>query len=170
MLAARKEVRYRYSERAERMLSIVSSMSPKRREEALRVYNAYAMRRKYVPRCFEVYGTGRVRLTSVQGARNSALALAELVAGRLNEMLLIEDAAYVFAMLIEQRVPVRDPFVQHPTLQCIETSNDFYELGVLGLLNGIIGVRADSTGYLAADYNDAGELTKFIVREEENKT
>lgn len=96
-------------------------------------------------------------------------SLAYLIADRLNDMLQTQGAAEAFEHLIEQRVPVSAAVREHPTLQCIDTQAGPSTLGVLGLLNGLIGVRADSTGFLAAEYNDAGELTNFIVREEENE-
>jgi hypothetical protein len=153
------------------MLSIVSAMSPARREKALLLYNAYADRNDYPKRVFIPRANGRPRLVTQSMACREAHERAQGAAMWLNHLLETKGMSEVLADLIERRVPVYSPdIVNHSTLQVIVESGSA-QLGILGLLNGIIGVRKDSTGFLAAEYDDAGKLTKFIVREEEeNKT
>lgn len=101
----------------------------------------------------------------VTKARERDLAFAVEVVARLNALLDKESTRQDIAALIEQRVLVSKETREHPTLQCI----DFPEgplLGVLGLINGFIGVLPDQTGYIAADYDDNMNLVKFIVRME----
>jgi len=154
------------------MLSIVSSVCPEKRDRALQIFNTFAERKNYPKRVFLFRANRPPQLVLERMARNAAVEMAQTVAARLNYMLGTEGMSDAISDLIEQRVTVYShAVVEHPTVQVVFTESGSAQLGILGLLNGIIGVRKDSTGFLAAEYDDAGKLTKFIVREEEeNKT
>jgi hypothetical protein len=57
--------------------------------------------------------------------------------------------------LIAQRVPCNDAMRDHPTVQVeAEPDGSSPRVGVLGVLNGLFGVREDGWGEIAALYND----------------
>lgn len=55
---------------------------------------------------------------------------------------------FAISTMLEQRVKCNDALLNHPTIQC-RTDNT---VSVLGLLNGLIGVKPDGYGYLYAVY------------------
>lgn len=70
------------------------------------------------------------------------------------------------------RVPCNHALAEDPTIQVRdegEGETPRYTLGVLGLLNGLIGVQADGWGYIARVYNDDGMLTHFEVVESDQR-
>lgn len=86
--------------------------------------------------------------------------LADAIISRLNE--LIQDV-YVcrdIERLFERRIEPSDATKQHPDLQVPDEG-----FGALGLLNGVIGAIPDGPkkgwGYITAEYNDDGYLTRF---------
>lgn len=74
---------------------------------------------------------------------------------RLNEM--VEQDRRVMHELIEHRVSCNDSLATHPTVQVAGN-----KVGLLGVLNGLIGVDQDGWGYLAADFDDSGKLVRFL--------
>lgn len=63
--------------------------------------------------------------------------------------------------LVEDRQPCNQAMLQHPTAQV--TPGEPPMLGLLGILNGFIGIDADGWGYVAASFDDTtGKLTGFL--------
>jgi hypothetical protein len=87
------------------------------------------------------------------------IELAEELVEFLNNLLLI-DAKAVTA-LAENRVDCSEELAAHPTVQVHETSHNKCSVGMLGILNGFIGVRTDHIGYLTAYYEDNGTIARF---------
>lgn len=82
-----------------------------------------------------------------------------------------EDPA-VLPALIQMRVPCNRALADDETVQvgvlCTmdhdghESSREF-EVGFLGILNGIFGIKEDGYGYIQANFDDAGNLTHFSL-------
>lgn len=84
--------------------------------------------------------------------------LAQEVVDYLNEVLALDATA--LHDLIEHRVPCNDALTHHATTQVTEGG----VVGLLGILNGLVGARADSWGYVTGVYDDeTGRLTRFEV-------
>jgi hypothetical protein len=62
--------------------------------------------------------------------------------------------------LIEARVFCNQEVSDHPTLQVSGTVGT-PTVGLLGILNGLVGVRPDGWGYITAVYDDEGQLLRF---------
>jgi hypothetical protein len=90
--------------------------------------------------------------------------LADVVIKRLNTILQDSEAVRAdIERLVETRVMVSGEALNHPTIQVIIDANRNSTLGFLGLLNGIVGVRAeDERGYIAAEFRDDGRLERFV--------
>jgi hypothetical protein len=94
--------------------------------------------------------------------------LADTIIERLNRLL--EDP-YVRAdieTLIETRVPCSKATLDHPTIQAVVVEeNGTPTIGLLGLLNGLVGVDPRLVGprrgwgYIAANFDDDMKLTNF---------
>ena len=82
----------------------------------------------------------------------------------LNGMLKMDPAAVT--LLMEIRVACNEALADHPTVQVTKKDDGTHEVGLLGLLNGIFGVRADDLyGHVTATYeqdSDTGELGKIV--------
>ena len=63
--------------------------------------------------------------------------------------------------LIEYRHPCNNDMAHDPTIQCEEPISNTYRVGVLGLINGIIGVNERNWGLVCAVFED-GKIEKFI--------
>ena len=86
--------------------------------------------------------------------------VAKYVIGFLNEVVKADPKA--LHDLIEARVPCNEALTYHPTIQASAVDPDDlskgYQVGVLGLLNGIIGTIPDSQiGYVTAHFDDPPE-------------
>jgi hypothetical protein len=77
--------------------------------------------------------------------------LGEAIVSLLNEINEMDPS--VLPALIEHRVPCNQKLADHPTVQ-VGKDADGYEVGILGILNGLLGTKEDSTGYLAARFKD----------------
>lgn len=80
----------------------------------------------------------------------------------------------VLPALIAHRVPCHDNLVNDETVQVgrildaegkpADVLADLWrshEVGLLGIINGIVGVRDDGWGYVSAVYDDDGALLRF---------
>jgi hypothetical protein len=76
----------------------------------------------------------------------------------------------VLPALIAYRVPCNKEVGEHPTIQTGKTK-DGYEVGILGILNGLFGVNEDGWGYIAAHYKDKElkEIERFAILEPQPK-
>ncbi len=66
--------------------------------------------------------------------------------------------------LVETRVPCNEAMAQHPSVQVsVDDGVEQRTVGLLGILNGLIGVDDDGWGFLAAEFDDEGKLTRFLL-------
>ena len=63
--------------------------------------------------------------------------------------------------LIEGRVICNEALAAHPTVQVGEVNGRYY-VGLLGVINSLFGVDEREWGFIAAEYDDAGRLQRFI--------
>lgn len=82
--------------------------------------------------------------------------LADAIIERLNNLIKDPRVYTVIDTLIETRMVVGERIVRHPTLQ-----SEGNKLGVLGVLNGIVGVDKNGWGLITAVLDDTGCLTHF---------
>lgn len=89
--------------------------------------------------------------------------LARNIVSLLNDAL-TRDREAVTALL-NSRVTCNKDLTDHPTIQCGERGGRF-TVGVLGILNGLCGVKGDGHGLIVAEYADEElkELVRFFVR------
>ena len=89
----------------------------------------------------------------------------------LNQALRIDEIA--ITNLIRTRVPCNKALAKHQTIQvglqpgCDPDSDQFheYEVGLLGLINGLFGIDEKQWGAIAAEMDKAGHICNFVVRE-----
>jgi hypothetical protein len=84
------------------------------------------------------------------------IELAEHVISVLNDALDRDPEA--ISRLVESRVKCNERLATHPAIQVYKRSNGEYVVGLLGIINGIIGVRSDNYGYIAAQFELACPL------------
>lgn len=68
----------------------------------------------------------------------------------------------VLQALIAHRVPCNEALVKHPTVQVGPSASGGWEVGLLGILNGLFGICPDGYGRIAAILKD-GKLMGFGV-------
>ena len=83
---------------------------------------------------------------------------ADYVVEFLNSLLVIDKAAV--QRLVDARTPCNQALADHPTVQCGKRGDGF-EVGILGVLNGLLGVDGDGWGFLCAVYEDDGTVRCF---------
>ena len=78
----------------------------------------------------------------------------------LNEIIATDQGA--LRALMEYRVPCNDALASHPTVQVVapEDDGEGYVVGLLGILNGLIGTDDDGFGFLCAVFSDDGTLER----------
>lgn len=83
----------------------------------------------------------------------------------LNEI--FEQDPEVLHKLVNYRVPCNEVLAEHPSVQVGYKEDDpekGYEVGFLGILNGIFGVKEDGYGYIAALLGSkTGKLLGFTL-------
>ncbi len=67
----------------------------------------------------------------------------------------------VLPLLIDYRVPCNRAVADDPTVQ-VGVHDDVWSVGVLGIVNGIVGIDTNGSGFIAAHYDDDGVLTHFV--------
>lgn len=94
--------------------------------------------------------------------------LADEIIRRLNKLCEKGEVKEVLGGLITLRAPVPEFLHKHPTIQVVEKGapgSGIYELGFLGVLNGLIGAIPEGLrigyGYITAEYDDHDELVGF---------
>jgi hypothetical protein len=86
-------------------------------------------------------------------------ALARRVLDLLNEVHALDPAAV--NALVNHRVPCNAALVDHPTVQCGKSADSF-TVGLIGLLNGLVGVDAEGNGAIASMVDtETGTVTGF---------
>lgn len=71
----------------------------------------------------------------------------------------------VLPALINHRVPCNAALAADPTVQVGASPDEPdgpYEVGLLGVVNGLFGVDDQSWGFIAADYDDQRQLRGFV--------
>lgn len=74
----------------------------------------------------------------------------------------------VLPALIAHRVPCNRAVADDPTVQVgkIDGTDDEWEVGLLGIVNGLYGVQGPKgVGFIAAHYDDEHRLTHFTYNE-----
>ena len=89
---------------------------------------------------------------------------AQVAVDFLNSLLIVDRDA--ITRLISAHVPCNAAMADHPTVQVDVAIDRTYSVGVLGVLNGMIGVDWGSRGYIIARFN-GGHLADFSLREPE---
>lgn len=78
----------------------------------------------------------------------------------LNEALDVHPEA--IEALVSHRVPCNGALAKHPSIQVGETASG-WEVGMLGIINGLFGTDKDDWGFIAAEFDDAGHIRHFRV-------
>ena len=98
------------------------------------------------------------------------IKIAKRIVKTLNEALKLDKQAVVD--LIEIRVSCNEALSEHPTIQVTHEN----KVGLLGILNGIVGIKPNGWGYITAVFRDndtseheAQDLDRFCIIDEEGK-
>jgi hypothetical protein len=98
----------------------------------------------------------------IQIHNEEKIALAEKVVAFLNEAFKCDPKA--IHALIEHRVPCNQDMADHPTIQVVRpVGSDTSTVGMLGIINGLVGVDESHWGFVAAVYDDDEKLTGFVI-------
>lgn len=92
--------------------------------------------------------------------------LATAIVGLMNDLYQLDPAAV--DRLVHSRVQCNEALADHPTVQVSEIDGDagIYQVGLLGVLNGLAGANDEDTwGAVAAMY-EGGVLTGFSLLED----
>lgn len=84
------------------------------------------------------------------------------VVALLNELIALDRDA--IEKLIAARVQCNQALADHPSVQVLAVSGDFW-VGMLGVLNGIYGCNQESVGYIEAHLDDNQRLVRFLSKE-----
>ena len=76
----------------------------------------------------------------------------------LNEMTMADREAV--QLLVETRVPCNDALADHPTVQ-VHSDHGRHSVGLLGVINGLLGADDDGWGYVCAKFDDNMQLIEF---------
>jgi hypothetical protein len=84
----------------------------------------------------------------------------QIVLDFLNDLLTYDKDA--LNKLIETRVPCNSKLAHHETVQVVGSTDEnlkqTYEVGFLGILNGLVGIHEESGyGYISAAYDDSND-------------
>lgn len=116
-------------------------------------------------------------MTHLTRSEQEKVQLAQEVILYLNEILALDPNAVL--NLCEHRVVVNDQLAGHPTTQIAVIEDVGYGsedlpqgvlgLGILGILNGLVGVREDHWGYITAVYGEDQKLLHFQLTKREGE-
>jgi len=84
---------------------------------------------------------------------NITVALEETIEF-LNRLVEIDHEA--MKILVLTRVPCNQGLADHPTVQ-VREDNDAFNVGMLGVLNGLFGINPDGYGNIIADFESDGQ-------------
>ncbi len=93
----------------------------------------------------------------------------QIVVNFLNEIHAIDPT--VLPALIGMRVPCNETLANHPSIQCEKkrderNGNEEYRVGLMGILNGLVGIRDYGNGYLAYVVENGERISGFRLTEE----
>ena len=83
----------------------------------------------------------------------------------LNE--LFEADTEAMKKLVEHRVETNQAMAEHPTV-CVMCNEDKdgqptdHQLGLLGVINGLVGISGGGWHYIAAEFDEEGSLHRFL--------
>lgn len=92
------------------------------------------------------------------------IATADYIVAFLNELVKVDPKA--LQALIESRVECNEIIAKHPSVQ-VQTTEQGHRLGVLGLLNGLVG---STDSFIAASFDKSGQLIGFTILGSETTT
>lgn len=95
-------------------------------------------------------------------------ALAQQVVDFLNSLLTVDRDAV--DALIKNRVPCNTAMREHPTVQVDIDETKQARVGLLGILNGLVGVDTDGWGFVTVKYDDDMGIIGFILTPPRKKT
>ena len=78
----------------------------------------------------------------------------------LNDLLKVDPDA--INALFSIRVGCNKSLADHPTLQVIGLSKDYFIFGIIGLLNGLFGIDEHGWGHIVVDC-EGSKITRFRV-------
>lgn len=91
--------------------------------------------------------------------------MEDAIIGRILDLMnqAVEADSLAVTMLVNMRVTCNSKLGDHPTIQCGKSVSKARPatVGLLGILNGIGGVREDLTGYITAIADDEGMVIRF---------
>ena len=91
-----------------------------------------------------------------------ALENAEHIVSVLNEANDLDPVA--IGQLVSHRVKCNDALADHPTIQVGKIDGPDVVVGLLGLINGLVGVRDNSWGYIAMEWDsEEGVALRFFL-------
>jgi hypothetical protein len=110
-------------------------------------------------------------MTMVTGKQLDSYVNARHAVAVLNRALEADPDAINELFTADRRPSCNEALANDPTIQVMKDPNyTGWSIGVLGLLNGIFGIREDGNGYICAIYNvecpTHGELEEFLSKEE----
>ena len=85
----------------------------------------------------------------------------------LNHLLKVDYSA--IDKLCFTRIYCSKKLAEHPTVQVCKDNFGNYSVGLLGILNGLIGIDKDGWGCIAADCEANGKITKFRLLKDRMK-
>ena len=108
-------------------------------------------------------GVKVIRLDHKDWTEPEKINLAQSLIDFMNELVKLDrDAIHA---LVETRVICNQELTNHPTVQVSTPANsEISSVGLLGILNGFVGVDDQQWGYIASIYDDDGRLTGFDLR------
>lgn len=83
----------------------------------------------------------------------------------LNDLLNIDSTA--ISSLFSVRIACNKELADHETVQVGALSKNFFQVGMVGILNGLFGIDQYGWGHISADYED-GKVIRFRVLTEED--
>ena len=91
------------------------------------------------------------------------IELAQSICHFMNDLVKFDkDAIHA---LIETRIICNQELANHPTVQVLQPKNsEIASVGLLGILNGFIGIDENQLGYIAANFDENNQLIGFDLR------
>lgn len=83
----------------------------------------------------------------------------------LNELLVTDPTA--ISSLFSVRLACNKKLADHETVQVGALSKSFFQVGMIGILNGLFGIDKYGWGHISADYED-GKIIRFRALTEED--
>ncbi len=85
----------------------------------------------------------------------------------LNEMLKIDRRAT--ESLFSMRVGCNKKLANHPTIQVMQVHKNYHIVGILGILNGLLGIDKDGWGCICMDLKKNNQIERFRLVKDKDK-